>query len=79
MWTIGGILLLGLATDTRFFRFNSTTARAHEIAAALLRSGVQPEGDEEFTATLILRPYPLEWPKLPGPPMIMSVKAPSRS
>ncbi|MCP3981974.1 MAG: bifunctional oligoribonuclease/PAP phosphatase NrnA [bacterium] len=33
---------VGLATDTGFFRFNSTTARAHEIAASLLRSGVEP-------------------------------------
>lgn len=35
-------LYSGLATDTGFFRFNSTRARAHEIAAELLRAGVQP-------------------------------------
>jgi len=35
-------LFVGLATDTGFFRFNSTSARAHEIAAALLRLGVDP-------------------------------------
>ena len=35
-------LYVGIATDTGVFRFNSTTPRAHEIAAALLRIGVQP-------------------------------------
>ncbi len=35
-------LYVGLATDTGFFRFNSTTPRAHEIAAQLLRLGVDP-------------------------------------
>ncbi|HKQ63089.1 MAG TPA: bifunctional oligoribonuclease/PAP phosphatase NrnA [Candidatus Polarisedimenticolaceae bacterium] len=35
-------LYVGLATDTGFFRFNSTSADAHEIAAALLRLGVEP-------------------------------------
>ena len=35
-------LYVGLATDTGFFRFNSTSARAHEIAAELLRLGVDP-------------------------------------
>ena len=32
----------GLATDTGFFRFNSTNARAHEVAAELLGMGVSP-------------------------------------
>jgi phosphoesterase RecJ-like protein len=32
----------GLATDTGFFRFNSTSARSHEIAAELLRLGATP-------------------------------------
>ena len=31
----------GLATDTGFFRFNSTSPEAHTIAAELLRSGVE--------------------------------------
>lgn len=35
-------IYVGLATDTGFFRFNSTTARAHEIAARLLGLGVDP-------------------------------------
>ncbi len=35
-------LYAGLATDTGFFRFNSTRARAHEIAGALLAAGVEP-------------------------------------
>jgi len=35
-------MYVGLATDTGFFRFNSTTARAHNVAAELLRLGVSP-------------------------------------
>jgi phosphoesterase RecJ-like protein len=35
-------MYVGLATDTGFFRFNSTTARAHRIAAELMRIGVEP-------------------------------------
>ena len=34
-------LYVGLATDTGFFRFNSTNARGHEIAAELLGLGVE--------------------------------------
>jgi len=35
-------IYVGLATDTGFFRFNSTTARAHEVAGRLLDLGVRP-------------------------------------
>ena len=35
-------LFVGLATDTGFFRFNSTTARAFEIGADLMQLGVGP-------------------------------------
>ena len=35
-------LFVGLATDTGFFRFNSTTVRAFEIGADLMRLGVDP-------------------------------------
>jgi phosphoesterase RecJ-like protein len=35
-------IYVGLVTDTGFFRFNSTNARTHEIAAELLRLGVEP-------------------------------------
>ena len=35
-------LYVGLATDTGFFRFNSTNAQGHEVAAELLRIGVSP-------------------------------------
>ena len=35
-------IYVGLATDTGFFRFNSTTAEAHEMAAELLGLGVDP-------------------------------------
>jgi phosphoesterase RecJ-like protein len=35
-------IYVGLATDTGFFRFNSTNPQAHLIAARLLRAGVHP-------------------------------------
>jgi phosphoesterase RecJ-like protein len=35
-------LYVGLATDTGFFRFESTNARSHAIAAALVELGVKP-------------------------------------
>jgi phosphoesterase RecJ-like protein len=35
-------MYVGLATDTGFFRFNSTNARAHRIVAELLDLGVEP-------------------------------------
>jgi phosphoesterase RecJ-like protein len=35
-------IYVGLVTDTGFFRFNSTNARTHEIAAELLKLGVEP-------------------------------------
>jgi len=35
-------IYVGLATDTGFFRFDSTNARAHEVAAELLAAGVSP-------------------------------------
>ena len=35
-------IYVGLATDTGFFRFNSTSARAHQVAAELLELGVRP-------------------------------------
>ncbi len=36
-------LYVAIATDTGSFRFGNTTARTHEIAADLLRAGVDPE------------------------------------
>jgi phosphoesterase RecJ-like protein len=35
-------LYVGLATDTGFFRFNSTRPEAHEVAAQLIRAGADP-------------------------------------
>ncbi len=35
-------LYVGIATDTGFFRFNSTNAQGHAIAAQLLQLGVEP-------------------------------------
>ena len=35
-------LYVGLATDTGFFRFNSTRPEAHEVAADLIRAGADP-------------------------------------
>lgn len=40
--SVAEALFVGLATDTGFFRFNSTTARAFEISAELMRLGVDP-------------------------------------
>ena len=36
-------LYVGLVTDTGFFRFNSTNAHAHVIAAELLSMGIRPD------------------------------------
>ncbi|NIR42912.1 MAG: hypothetical protein GWN51_02180, partial [Gemmatimonadetes bacterium] len=36
-------LYVGLVTDTGSFRYSNTTARTHELAAALLEAGVDPE------------------------------------
>ena len=36
-------LYVAIATDTGSFRFANTTSRTHEICAALLRSGVDPQ------------------------------------
>jgi phosphoesterase RecJ-like protein len=35
-------LYVGMATDTGFFRFNSTNAQAHRVAAELIELGVEP-------------------------------------
>ena len=35
-------IYVGLATDTGFFRFNSTNVRCHEVAAELLATGIGP-------------------------------------
>jgi phosphoesterase RecJ-like protein len=35
-------MYVGLVTDTGFFRFNSTRARTHDVAAGLMRLGVEP-------------------------------------
>jgi len=35
-------IYVGLATDTGFFRYNSTSSRAHRVAADLLALGVRP-------------------------------------
>ena len=36
----------------------------------VVRPGANVEDDVDFVATLILRPYPLELPELPGPPQV---------
>lgn len=70
-----GDIVLG-ADDRTFASYGDlrewamTSPRDEPLNLQVLRSGARPEKDEEFTATLILRPYPLEWPKLPGPPQV---------
>ena len=45
-WTVdreaAEAIYVGMATDTGFFRYNSTDVRAHQIAAELLAAGVRP-------------------------------------
>jgi thiol-disulfide isomerase/thioredoxin len=36
----------------------------------VIRPGPEPEEDLEFVASLVLRPLPLKWPELPGPPKL---------
>jgi thiol-disulfide isomerase/thioredoxin len=36
----------------------------------VIRPGSDPAEDLEFMASLVLRPLPLEWPELPGPPQL---------
>ncbi|GIX08234.1 MAG: hypothetical protein KatS3mg115_2637 [Candidatus Poribacteria bacterium] len=40
--TLAECLYAGIIGDTGNFRFSNTTARSHEIAAELIRAGVQP-------------------------------------
>jgi len=70
-----GDIVLG-AADRTFVSYGDlrewamTSPRDEPLNLQVLRAGTRPEEDQEFTATLILRPYPLEWPKLPGPPQV---------
>ncbi len=70
-----GDIVLG-AADRTFASYGDlrewamTSPRDEPLNLRVLRAGAQSEADEEFIATLILHPYPLEWPKLPGPPQI---------
>jgi thiol-disulfide isomerase/thioredoxin len=47
-----------------------TSPRDLPLNLRVIRTGGETEGDEKFTATLLLRPFPLEMPKLPGPPQV---------
>ncbi len=40
------------------------------LALSILRPGLSGEVDRSFDVTLHLRPFPLEWPELPGPPQV---------
>jgi thiol-disulfide isomerase/thioredoxin len=70
-----GDIVLG-AADRTFVSYGDlrewamTSPRDEPLNLQVLRAGTRPEEDEQFTSTLILRPYPLEWPKLPGPPQV---------
>ncbi len=47
-----------------------TAPRDTPLRLAVLRAGETPVDDAALEATLRLRPYPMQWPKLPGPPQI---------
>jgi thiol-disulfide isomerase/thioredoxin len=47
-----------------------TSQRETPLQLRVLRPASRIEDDLEFEATLYLRPLPLEWPELPGPPQI---------
>jgi thiol-disulfide isomerase/thioredoxin len=53
-----------------------TSPRHTPLRLVVLRPGQTVEEDLEFEATLNLRPYPLEWPKLPDPPQVGEVAPP---
>ena len=47
-----------------------TSPRGAPLPLDVLRPGLEIAGDVVFEATLNLRPLPLKWPKLPGPPQV---------
>jgi thiol-disulfide isomerase/thioredoxin len=50
-----------------------TSPRDTPLPLEVLRPAVDVAGDVAFEATLFLRPLPLEWPELPGPPQVGDV------
>ncbi|MGB3052074.1 MAG: redoxin family protein [Polyangiales bacterium] len=53
-----------------------TSPRNTPVPLRVIRPGPEPEEDLEFVASLVLRPLPLEWPKLPGPPQLGELAPP---
>ncbi|MEE9291970.1 MAG: hypothetical protein V3U83_03470, partial [Acidobacteriota bacterium] len=47
-----------------------TSPRKTPLKLAVLRAGAEIAEDERFESTLLLHPYPLEWPKLESPPQV---------
>jgi len=47
-----------------------TSPRNTPMPLRVIRPGPQPDEDLEFVASPVLRPLPLEWPELPGPPKL---------
>ena len=47
-----------------------TSPRNTPMPLRVIRPGPEPEEDLEFVASPVLRPLPLEWPELPGPPQL---------
>jgi thiol-disulfide isomerase/thioredoxin len=47
-----------------------TSPRNTPMLLRVIRPGPEPEEDLEFVASLVLRPLPLKWPELPGPPKL---------
>jgi len=54
----------------RLREWTMTSPRQTPLQLMVLRPGVRPEKDGEFEALVLLRPYPMEWPTLPGPPQV---------
>jgi len=70
-----GDILLGpperpFKTPGQLREWTMTSPRRKPLRLLVLRPGVRPDRDREFEATLLLRPYPMEWPQLPGPPQV---------
>jgi thiol-disulfide isomerase/thioredoxin len=47
-----------------------TSPRQAPLALRVLRPADDPDKDRSFEAKLLLRPLPLKWPELPGPPKV---------
>ena len=54
----------------QFREWTMTSPRETPVPLRVLRPGTRPGDDQGFSAMLVLRPFPLKLPKLPGPPKV---------